>query len=97
MKKPLTDTIRVLVENDKMIVTEYVGTPGKDVCGIGEHSHKAHLTIMLTDATVKFMKDNEKPSIENLKAGDAFWSEAETHMAVNNGTKPTWLYIVELK
>ncbi len=91
------DTIRVLFENDKMVVTEYVSTPGKDVCGIGKHSHKAHLTIMLTDATVKLMKDNEKPQTINLNAGDVFWSEAETHMVVNRGTKPTRVYIVEPK
>ncbi len=88
------DTIKVLFENDKMVVTEYVSTPGKDVCGLGKHSHKPHLTVMLTDASVKLMKDNEEPKIINLKAGDVFWSEAETHMVINNGTKPTKVYLV---
>ena len=91
------DTIKVLFENDKMVVTEYVSTPGKDVCGIGRHSHKAHLTIMLTDGSVKLIKDNQEPQLIDLKAGDAFWSDAETHMVVNNGTKPITAYIVEPK
>jgi PBP1b-binding outer membrane lipoprotein LpoB len=91
------DTIKVIFENDKMIVTEYVSTPGNDVCGLGRHSHNPHLTIMLTDASVKLMKDNEKPQLIDLKAGDAFWSGADTHMVVNTGTKPIRLYIVEPK
>ena len=44
------DTIKVVFENDKVKVTEYASTPGKDVCGKGKHSHAAHLSIFLTEA-----------------------------------------------
>jgi len=30
---PVSDTIKVIFENDKVKVTEYVSNPGKDICG----------------------------------------------------------------
>ena len=91
------DTVKVIFENEKFIVTEYNSVPGNDVCGIGRHSHKPHLNILLTDASVKLTKDNEKPQVFNLKEGTAFWSEAETHMVFNNGKNPIKLYLIEAK
>ena len=32
---PVSDTIKVILENDKVKVTEYVSNPGKDICGKG--------------------------------------------------------------
>lgn len=93
----LTDTIKTIFENDELIVTEYRSTPGKDVCGIGEHSHKPHLNILLTDAEVQVTNENNKTQNFKLEAGTTFWSEAETHTAINNGTKPLKFYIVEPK
>lgn len=49
---------KILVDNDKMKVTEYISEPGKDVCGPGKHSHKEHLTILLTDAKVKMVRED---------------------------------------
>ena len=49
---PVSDTIKVILENDKLKVTEYVSNPGKDICGKGKHTHAPHLSILLTDATV---------------------------------------------
>jgi quercetin dioxygenase-like cupin family protein len=93
----LTDTTKTIFENNKFIVTEYYSTPGKDICGLGWHSHKPHLNILLTDAEVELTKKDGEPQNFSLKAGTTFWSEAETHMAINNGTKPIKLYIVEPK
>lgn len=87
----------VILENDQLKVTEYISTPGNDVCGKGKHSHPAHLSILLTDANVKLTTADGKTQDLNLKAGTAFWSEPETHMVVNNGDKPTKVYLVELK
>jgi len=33
----------------------------------------------------------------DVTAGTAFWSEAETHIAINSGSKIAKAYIVELK
>ncbi len=91
------DTIKVILENDKVKVTEYVSTPGKDVCGKGKHTHPAHLSIFLTDAKARLIMANGKTQDFDMKAGTAFWSEAETHMVINNGNKSAKVYLVEVK
>jgi hypothetical protein len=92
-----SDTIKVILENEKVKVTEYASTPGKDVCGKGKHSHAPHLSILLTDANVMLISADGKTQNFDLKAGTAFWSEAETHMAINNGNKAAKVYLVEVK
>ena len=80
-----------------MKVIEYLSTPGKDICGKGLHSYAQHLSIMLTDAKARLIMNDGKTKDFDFKAGTVFWSEAETHMAVNNGSKPAKVYLVELK
>ena len=94
---PVSDTIRVILENDKVKVTEYVSNPGKDICGKGKHTHAPHLSILLTDATVTVTTSDGKTQIVNVTAGTTFWSEAETHIAINSGSKVAKAYLVELK
>jgi len=96
-KAAFNDTTKVVFENDKFIVTEYDSTPGNDVCGIGKHSHKPHLNILLTDASVVLTEDDEKSQVFDLKEGTIFWSEAETHMVVNNRKNPIKLFLIEMK
>ena len=91
------DTIKVILQNEKLIVTEYSSTPGKDICGKGKHSHNAHLTILLTDAKPTLITPEGKTQDFDMKAGTTFWSEAETHMVINGGAKPAKVYIVEVK
>ncbi len=93
----VSDTIKVILENDKLKVTEYTSTPGKDVCGKGKHTHAPHLSILLTDAKVTVTTTDGKTQIFDLKAGSTFWSEAETHIAINSGSKMAKAYLVELK
>src|SRR5882757_7316665 len=40
---------KVLIDNDKIKVTEYTSQPGQEVCGQGQHTHADHTTILLTD------------------------------------------------
>ncbi len=94
---PVSDTIRVIVENDKLKVTEYVSNPGKDVCGKGKHAHAPHLSILLTDAKITVTTPDQKTQTFDVKAGAAFWSEAETHIAINSGSKIAKAYLVEVK
>lgn len=96
-QKIVRDTIKVILENDKLKVTEYASSPGKDICGKGKHSHPAHLSIFLTDAKARlFMADGNTRDFD-MKAGTAFWSEAETHLVINNGNQPAKIYLVEVK
>ena len=88
---------KIIIDNDKLKVTEYTGMPGKDICGDGKHNHPAHLTILLTEATVKITTAEGKTVEQKVPAGAAFWSETETHTVVNNGTAPVKAYIIELK
>jgi hypothetical protein len=94
---PVSDTTKVIFENDKVKVTEYVSNPGKDICGKGKHTHAPHLSILPTDATVTVTTTDGKTQIVDVTAGTAFWSEAETHIAINSGNKIVKAYIVELK
>ena len=94
---PVSDTIKVIVENDKVKVTEYVSNPGKDICGKGKHTHAPHLSILLTDAKVTVTSPDGKTQIFDLKAGSTFWSEAETNIAINSGSKLAKAYLVEVK
>jgi len=95
--KSQQDAIKVILENDKLKVTEYTSTPGKDVCGKGKHTHAPHLSILLTDAIVTVTTPDGKTQMFDLKAGSTFWSEAETHIAINSGSKVAKAYLVELK
>ena len=93
----VSDTIRVIVENDKVKVTEYVSNAGKDICGKGKHTHAPHLSILLTNAKVTVTTADGNTQIYNVKEGATFWSEAETHIAINSGNSMARAYIVELK
>ena len=96
-EKTIKDNIKVVLENDQLKVTEYESTPGKDVCGIGNHSHKAHLTVLITDMKAKATTTDGKTQEVDLPAGTTFWSEAETHSAINIGNKPVKVLLIEPK
>lgn len=44
---------RIAFENDRVRVLEYFSRPGVGLCGQGRHSHPAHLTVSVTDASWK--------------------------------------------
>jgi len=74
-----------------------ISNPGKDICGKGKHTHAPHLSILLTDAKVTVTALDGKTQIFGLTAGTTFWSETETHIAINSGSKIAKAYLVELK
>ncbi len=88
---------RVAFENDKVRVLEFRARPGTGICGVGRHSHPEHLTIVLTDAKARVTLENGKQLIAENKAGDIFWSPAETHSVENDGKADVHTYIVEIK
>jgi beta-alanine degradation protein BauB len=88
---------RVAFENDKLRVLEFNSRPGMGVCGIGMHSHPAHLTVVMSDTKARVKLPDGKSFIGDKKFGDVFWSEAETHDVENITGKNTRALLVELK
>jgi hypothetical protein len=88
---------RTVFENEFMRVLEFVSRPRTEVCGVGKHSHPAHLTVALSDAKVRVTLPDGKRIEATNKLGDVFWSEAETHVVENIGGNNMRALIIELK
>lgn len=88
---------RVALENDKLRVLEFNSRPGMAVCGVGMHSHPAHLTVALTAGKVRVKLPDGQTILAENKAGDVFWSEAETHEVENISGRDIRALLVELK
>ena len=90
-------TERLLLENSRVRVLEYTSRPTGGVCGYGRHSHPAHLTIIMDPARDRMFVGDGKPEEADLKPGDVFWSDGETHTDVNIGSTNSRIIVVELK
>ncbi len=89
---------RVAFENDKLRVLEYNSRPGMGVCGNGMHSHPAHLTVLVSGASVRIKTPDGKVIEQNdVPVGQVFWSEAETHIVENISGNNIRSLIIELK
>jgi hypothetical protein len=90
------DAYNVVLENDRVRVLEFNSRPGMGVCGVGVHSHPAHLTVALSPAKVR-VKDGGKEFVGENQLGDVFWSEAQVHETENISGHNVRALIVELK
>ena len=88
---------KVLFENAKVRVLEYVSRPGIGVCGTGKHSHPDHVTVTLTPAKVKLTTEDGKVQVNQVPAGAAFWDPASTHSAENIGGSGARMVLIEIK
>ena len=95
--KTQPEAFRIAFENAKTRVLEFVSRPRTEVCGVGKHSHPAHLTVALSDARVRVTLPDGKKIVATNKPGDVFWSEAETHTVENIGGNEVRALIVEFK
>lgn len=88
---------RVVLENYKVRVLEFVARPGMGICGEGMHSHPARLSIVMNGykSLVSTLKSAARAA--ERKDGDVFWSEAVTHKVENTGKTTSRVLIVELK
>lgn len=91
------NSYRVLFENERIRVLEYLSRPGRGVCGQGVHSHPAHLTVALTAARVRVRLADGRTIVATNEAGDVLWEEAATHATENIGGTDVRAYIVEIK
>jgi hypothetical protein len=91
-------TYRVAMENQHVRVLEYNSRPGMGVCGTGMHSHPAHLTVVLSNGTVRIRTpDGKVVERADVPLGTVFWEEAVTHTVENIGGGDLRSLIVELK
>jgi quercetin dioxygenase-like cupin family protein len=88
---------KVLFENRKVRVVEYVSRPGIGVCGTAKHSHPDHVTVALTPAKVRVTGEDGKVQIHDIAAGTVFWEPASTHSAENVGGSGARMVLVEIK
>lgn len=88
---------KVVLDNDKVQVVQYVGEPYNNVCGLGEHHHDAHLTVALNDAKVLITEPDGKQQTAEIPAGASIWFEAGTHSVINEGNKQTKFLLIYLK
>jgi beta-alanine degradation protein BauB len=90
------DGYRVALENDTIRVLEFHSRPGLGVCGIGIHSHPAHLTVLLTEAKVRGTQNGHTMIVSN-QPGDTFWLPPITHETENIGSNQVRALIIEVK
>lgn len=84
----------VMSENDQVrIVKVHYGAHEKSVM----HSHPASVAVFLTDGQIHFTLPDGKTNDSKVKAGDAVYNPAQTHLPENQGDKPFELVLVELK
>ena len=88
---------KVILDNDKVEVVEFVGKPQGSVCGIGKHHHDAHLTVALTDAKVLITSPDGEQQTAEIPSGAAIWFEAGTHSVMNEGKKESKFLLIYLK
>src|SRR5262245_48506911 len=94
---PALQSERVVLDNAKVRVIEYTSKPSGAVCGIGSHSHPAHVTIVLSPARDRVTAAGGKPETGDMKVGEVYWSDGETHTDVNVGKTHSRLIVVEIK
>ncbi|MEO7598238.1 MAG: hypothetical protein ABIV50_04860 [Opitutus sp.] len=96
-KTAAPETAKVVFENDRSRVIEYHTNTGKDICGLGLHSHPAHLYIMLTDSKLRTIGTDGKEEIVDSKAGEVGWEAASTHRCENLLGNNAGVYVIEIK
>jgi quercetin dioxygenase-like cupin family protein len=85
---------KVLLENDLVRVLEIHLKPGGHS---PMHSHPAYIAYALTDSKVRFTLADGKTKELEMKAGEAAWSDAESHAVDNIGSTEARVLNIELK
>ncbi|MEO6189654.1 MAG: cupin domain-containing protein [Saprospiraceae bacterium] len=85
---------KVILENKKVRVIEIEFAPGETA---EWHRHPNHVAYVLTDGKIEITDKGKPPVIADIKAGDAMYMPAVTHMAKNIGTTVIKMVVTELK
>jgi quercetin dioxygenase-like cupin family protein len=85
---------KVIVDNEKVRVMEVEFAPGETAAW---HQHPDHVACAVTDGKLEITEKGKEPVVADLKAGDAMYMPAVTHMAKNIGTTTLRLVVTEIK
>jgi quercetin dioxygenase-like cupin family protein len=85
---------KIVLENDKVRIIELELPAGET---IPWHSHPNHVAYALTDAKIEITDKGKLPVVADIKAGEALYIPAVTHMAKNIGAASARLVVTELK
>jgi len=87
-------TIKVLVDNDNVNISEVTFAPG----AVADwHSHPQHTIYAITDMKLQVEEKGKETKVNDVKAGQAIWSPAVTHKTTNVGTTPMTAIVTEIK
>ncbi|KAF2325982.1 MAG: cupin domain-containing protein [Flavobacterium nitrogenifigens] len=85
---------KVLLENERVRIMQVEITPGET---IPWHHHPDHTIYALADGKIEITDKGKAPVIIDIKAGDAMYIPAVTHMAKNLGDTTVSLIVTEIK
>ncbi|UOK41918.1 MULTISPECIES: cupin domain-containing protein [Flavobacterium] len=85
---------KVVLDNDNVRVIQIELAPGESTPW---HSHPNHVAYALTDGKIEITDKGKAPVAMDIKAGDALYIPAVTHMAKNLGTSPIKMVVTEIK
>jgi quercetin dioxygenase-like cupin family protein len=85
---------KVLLENDKVRVLQFEMAAGQV---IPWHTHPDHVIYALSSGKIEITDKGKDPVSIEVKAGEAIFIPAVTHMAKNTGTTTIKLVITEIK
>ena len=85
---------KVLLENDQVRVIQIESAPGQVTPW---HSHPDYIIYALTDGKLESTVKGKPATVLSLKAGEAVFMPAETHMVKNIGTATAKMLLTELK
>ncbi|BFM42241.1 hypothetical protein CFS9_08820 [Flavobacterium sp. CFS9] len=85
---------KVLLENERVRIMQVEITPGET---IPWHHHPDHTIYALADGKIEITDKGKAPIIMDIKAGDAMYIPAVTHMAKNLGDTTVSLIVTEIK
>lgn len=88
------DIYKCKFENERARLCEVTFKPGAK---IARHSHPDHLVYVLQPGRLRVTGADGRSHDVEFKAGQAIWSDAEAHSAVNPGPAEVRGIIVELK
>jgi quercetin dioxygenase-like cupin family protein len=85
---------KVLLDNEHVRVLQVEFAPGESAAW---HQHPNHVAYALTEGKLEITDKGKPANVMNIKAGDALYLDAVTHMAKNVGTTTLKLVVTELK
>ncbi|ESU26639.1 hypothetical protein FLJC2902T_26140 [Flavobacterium limnosediminis JC2902] len=85
---------KVVLDNDNVRVIQIELAPGQSTPW---HSHPNHVAYALTDGKIEITDKGKAPVAMDIKAGDAIFIPAVTHMAKNLGVSPIKMVVTEIK